>query len=104
MRPFGYERPRTCFVADFVGYENVFDADVVERAGGRAVARLDGGIALRCVGGPPSAKRVRLCVRSTALRVVPARGDGSAEQPNTLDGRVRDSVYLGGQVEKRSGC
>ncbi|TYB42456.1 ABC transporter ATP-binding protein [Actinomadura chibensis] len=94
-----YERPRTWFVADFVGYENFFDAEVVERAGDRAVARLDGGIALRCAGGPPTAGRVRLCVRSTALKVVPARGDGSAEPPNTLDGRVRDSVYLGGQVE-----
>ncbi|TMR05532.1 ABC transporter ATP-binding protein [Actinomadura soli] len=99
-----YERPRTWFVADFVGYENFFDADIVERAGDRAVARLDGGgIALRCFGGPAAGRgRVRLCVRSTALSVVPADA-GTADRPgdrtNTVSGRVRDSMYLGGQIE-----
>ncbi|WUI01288.1 ABC transporter ATP-binding protein [Spirillospora sp. NBC_00431] len=96
-----YERPRNWFVADFVGYENFFDADVVERAGDRAVARLDGGeIALHCFGGPAGRGRVRLCVRSTALTVAPAGADdGSGDRTNTIAGRVRDSMYLGGQVE-----
>ncbi|MFI0372913.1 ABC transporter ATP-binding protein [Actinomadura sp. 1N219] len=95
-----YERPRTWFVADFVGYENFFDADVVERAGDRAIARLDGGeVALRCFGGPAGRGRVRLCVRSTALSVLPADGDPSGDRTNTISGRVRDSMYLGGQIE-----
>ncbi|MGH3239705.1 MAG: ABC transporter ATP-binding protein [Spirillospora sp.] len=93
-----YERPRTWFVADFVGYENFFDADVVERAGDRTVARLTGAdIALHCVGGPAGRGRVRLCVRSTALSIADA--DAPGDGTNTIAGRVRDSMYLGGQVE-----
>ncbi|GAA4231927.1 ABC transporter ATP-binding protein [Actinomadura meridiana] len=94
-----YERPRTWFVADFVGYENFFDADIVERSGDRAVARLDGAdVALHCVGGPGKKGRARLCVRSTALSVVRA-DEVAGERTNTIDGRVKDSIYLGGQVE-----
>ncbi|TDD34599.1 ABC transporter ATP-binding protein [Actinomadura sp. KC06] len=94
-----YERPRNWFVADFVGYENFFDADIVERAGDRAIARLDGGeVALQCFGGPAGRGRVRLCVRSTALSVLPAE-ERPGDRTNTISGRVRDSMYLGGQIE-----
>ncbi|HJQ58316.1 MAG TPA: ABC transporter ATP-binding protein [Vineibacter sp.] len=86
-----YERPRSRFVADFVGMANIFDAEVVGRA--------DGGVRLRCaaLGGelaapatvPPERGPVSIVIRPEKLSL-----DKAPTAPG-LAGTVRNVVYRG---------
>src|SRR5262245_3247325 len=85
-----FERPRTRFVAEFIGKTNVVEA-VGEAPG--VVAR--DGLQLR-VGGAPVARgaRVSLSIRPHALALL---GEGEPAPPaeNLLVGRVERATYLG---------
>src|SRR5262249_4725808 len=81
-----YDRPRTRFVADFIGEINLFDG---QWDGGRFVT--DGGRALPAVmnGARPGAGAV--AVRPEEARIVAAT-DGA------IAGRIESANFLGGQV------
>jgi len=89
-----FERPRTRFVAEFIGKTNLVDA-VAE--GPDAVAR--DGVRLR-VGGPPLARsaRVALSIRPHAISLLE---DGAAAPPaaNVLGGVIERATYLGDAVD-----
>jgi spermidine/putrescine transport system ATP-binding protein len=94
-----YERPRTDFVAGFLGVSNLLDAEVTGKGERFADLRLSDGTVLRA----PSATmngggRVRIGVRPEKLRVV-ALVDGEADAPaadtNAIDGTVLDASYIG---------
>jgi len=93
-----YERPKTDFVAGFLGVSNLLDADVEGRGERFAELRMGDGSILRA---PASAvngeTRVRLGVRPEKLRVL-AIGDGTAaadSEVNALEGTVLDASYMG---------
>ena len=88
-----YERPRTRFVADFVGTNNLVPGDVAERHGerlvvstalGRLEAIANGSVASRCV----------LAIRpeNIAIVVTTSGGDGPG---NVVRGRIAFASYLG---------
>lgn len=81
-----YERPRTEFVAGFLGISNLLPGAVA----GDGLIRLDGGGEVRV---PPSAingrsGRVAVGVRPEKLRL-------GADEPNVIDGRVAETAYIG---------
>ena len=93
-----YDRPRTRFVADFVGAVNVFPGRVTSTAGGLRVA-LDGLGEVALPGPEPVAAfrpgdRVDLLVRPESVRLV-------SNPAGAAMARVRQITYLGQHTEVR---
>jgi spermidine/putrescine transport system ATP-binding protein len=94
-----YERPRTGFVAGFLGVSNLLDGEVVNRGEALTEVRVADGTVLRApselVNGATS---VRIGVRPEKLRVV-AVDEGSQDESdgslNRLGGTVLDASYIG---------
>jgi spermidine/putrescine transport system ATP-binding protein len=96
-----YERPKTEFVAGFLGVSNLLDAEVAGRSADWADLRLADGTMVRAPGGEVNgARHVRIGVRPEKLRVV-AIGDGATTVPvaagetNAIEGVVLDASYIG---------
>ena len=93
-----YERPKTEFVAGFLGVSNLLDAEVTGRGDPFADLRLADGTMLRApsaaLNGTP---RVRIGVRPEKLRVVALSGDAEAPtaDTNAIEGIVFDASYIG---------
>jgi spermidine/putrescine ABC transporter ATP-binding subunit len=79
-----YDRPRTRFVAEFIGEINLIEGTM---SGGRFAAADGGGLPARSAGDGPAA----LALRPEKLRIV-AAGAG------VIDGVVSDASFLGDQV------
>jgi iron(III) transport system ATP-binding protein len=86
-----YERPRTSFVASFIGASNILDCEVQV---GRAM--VDGIVLRLAAGGPVVARRGAVSIRPHAIDIRAAgRSHGEAGEVNTLPGVVRRHIYLG---------
>jgi spermidine/putrescine transport system ATP-binding protein len=87
-----YDRPRTTFVANFVGVSNLLAGVVRESAGGSATIEVEGGwrFAKRLARPPAAGERVLVAVRPEKLRV---SRDGRG-----LRGQFEDFVYLGSRA------
>jgi spermidine/putrescine transport system ATP-binding protein len=87
-----YERPKTAFVADFIGSLNALDLTIDEVVGGYAVARVgsDERVVAPVDGGHSVGDAVRFSVRPEHVRVGEAAAGGSR-----LEGTVAELVYLG---------
>jgi spermidine/putrescine transport system ATP-binding protein len=99
-----YDRPRTRFVADFIGTTNLLAGTVESVAGGSAVLELEAGG--RCVVGAdglaPGAA-VEVAIRPEALELVPrdgsdAGGPGADPAGCWLRGRIELSAYHGTSI------
>jgi spermidine/putrescine transport system ATP-binding protein len=89
-----YERPRTEFVAGFIGVSNLMPGRVESARDDGAVVRIDSGPLLKLPGARLSAgERCYAVVRPEKLRVVPG-GKKALEGPSVA-GLVESSVYLG---------
>jgi spermidine/putrescine transport system ATP-binding protein len=82
-----YERPRTAFVAGFLGKSNLLEGTV---AGDGRIALADGTIVHADTGGRTGAIAVGVRPEKIALG-----GDG----PNRIAGRVKESAYIGVATE-----
>ncbi len=93
-----YERPRTRFVADFLGMRNLVEATVVSVGGGAAALRTAGGVAFRAAddGGFRPGAGVLVGIRPERVRM-----DGAREGDNVLPGRLDDEIYLGDRTDWR---
>jgi putative spermidine/putrescine transport system ATP-binding protein len=92
-----YFRPRTEFVADFLGESNLIGATVDAVADGVAAVTIDGGARLRASarGDLMRQERVKILVRPEAVRLAPANGaDGHG-----FPGVVQERIFVG-QVTK----
>jgi spermidine/putrescine transport system ATP-binding protein len=91
-----YERPRTAFVAGFLGVSNLLEGEVAGRDGALVTVRMPDGALLRAPGdGVASSGPVRIGVRPEKLRVDASAGAGAANGFNALSGTVLDSSYIG---------
>lgn len=86
-----YKRPRTRFVADFLGLENVFSADA--DASGRV--RLEASPLALATATPPPRDRFTVAIRPEALRFLAQ--DATAE--NVIEGVVSLRMFLGATVK-----
>src|SRR3954465_3330577 len=94
-----YERPRTAFVANFLGISNLVDARIKARDNGHAKLETHDGAALevpseRCNGETD----VRVGVRPEKITLVPA-GEPVPDGSNVLRGRVVVAAFLGVSIQ-----
>ncbi len=94
-----YERPRTDFVAGFLGVSNLLDAEVTGRDDQFVNLRLGNGILVRApAAGVNGERRVRIGVRPEKLRVLAIgedHGGHDEAETNAIDGVVLDASYIG---------
>jgi spermidine/putrescine transport system ATP-binding protein len=93
-----YERPRTRFVADFLGVRNLVEATVAGVDGGLATLRTAGGLVFRAAddGGYSPGSAVCVGIRSERVHM-----DGAPDGDNTLAGTLDDEIYLGDRTDWR---
>jgi spermidine/putrescine transport system ATP-binding protein len=90
-----YERPRTTFVAGFIGVSNLMPGTVTAASGDRGTIRLDSGPELDTrVDGLRSGERCHAVVRPEKLRIGRAEDPAPNGEPS-VEGMVDSSVYLG---------
>ena len=92
-----YERPRTRFVADFIGQTNFLDVTVREASGDTAVIELPGVGAMRVrrpADGPTSGPAV-LAIRPEKIALLEDLAGGVPAGWNQLMGRLEEIVYVG---------
>ena len=85
-----YERPRSRYVAEFIGETNLFEGSVASVGDG--VLRMDtgeGALAVRCDGRPAPASTATISVRPERLRFA---GQG---ETNAIAGTLHDFAYRG---------
>ncbi len=93
-----YERPRSEFVAGFLGVSNLLDGDVAERDGELVQIRLANGVIIRAPAAATNgATKVRVGIRPEKLRVVHQGAEAASDtaETNGLDGTVFDASYVG---------
>jgi spermidine/putrescine transport system ATP-binding protein len=88
-----YERPRTTFVAGFIGVSNLMPGTVTMASGGRGTIKLDTGVEVEAsIDGIRSGERCHAVVRPEKLRI---SSDGFSDGLPGVDGVVHSSIYLG---------
>jgi spermidine/putrescine transport system ATP-binding protein len=91
-----YERPRTSFVAGFLGVSNLLDGEVAGRDAEWVHVRLADGAVIRVPGSSVNgATSLRVGVRPEKLRLRPGPDQASESGENALDGRILDASYIG---------
>jgi spermidine/putrescine transport system ATP-binding protein len=94
-----YERPRTAFVAGFLGVSNLLDGRLERRDGDLAEVVLSDGTRLRAPSdglNGTSAGPVRVGVRPEKLRLEPLTDDPAVTgERNALAGTILDASYVG---------
>ncbi len=83
-----YLRPRTRFIADFIGLSNIFTAS----SEGGAI-QLEGGPKLSCA--PPDKKQFSVALRPESLRLLEA----GEESPCVIEGIVQMRMFMGSSVK-----
>jgi spermidine/putrescine transport system ATP-binding protein len=95
-----YERPRTEFVANFLGQSNLLDGTVQSRDGDHAVVDVHNTTVRVPAGGLPASGKVRIGVRPEKLDLVQADSNGQGgDRRNALAGTVIDSSFIGVSIQ-----
>jgi spermidine/putrescine transport system ATP-binding protein len=90
-----YERPRTTFVAGFIGVSNLMPGEVTRANGTGTELRLDSGVDVRCdSGGAATGERVHAVVRPEKLQLRGADEPPPAGRPS-VEGLIESTLYLG---------
>src|SRR5947207_8232774 len=91
-----YERPRTAFVADFIGSLNALDLRVDELVGESAVMRLaeNGRVVVPVGAGHRTGESLRVAVRPERVQIEPA-GTPVLDGGSRLEGTIAEVVFLG---------
>jgi spermidine/putrescine ABC transporter ATP-binding subunit len=91
-----YDRPRTAFVADFIGEMNFLDGKVTEAAGGEYVLQTGTGVVVRGRGEAARGQSARVGIRPGRLSIVPGATNGA---DNAARAVVDTKMYLGDEVQ-----
>jgi len=96
-----YDRPRTRFVAEFIGETNLLAGRVVQRRGEAAAVTLGSGASVTCDRGGSfeTAQDVMVSVRPEMLHLVQ-----DADADNALPVTVEDHVYHGDHIRLHLDC
>jgi spermidine/putrescine transport system ATP-binding protein len=90
-----YERPRTTFVAGFIGVSNLMPGEVVSANGHGAEIKLDAGVTVRTESeGATSGERVHAVVRPEKLELH-RKDDPVPSGRASVEGIIESSLYLG---------
>ncbi len=85
-----YFRPRSAFVADFLGESNILDAEIAAAG----TVRAAGGLVVRVhsTAGLAAGQAVKVVIRPEAMRIL----EDGANAQNTATGTIADTVFGGG--------
>jgi spermidine/putrescine transport system ATP-binding protein len=90
-----YDRPRTTFVAGFIGVSNLMPGVAGHASGGSTELKLDSGVTLRAaVNGLEPGERCYAVVRPEKLGVTLVEEPAPVDRPS-VEGLVESSLYLG---------
>jgi spermidine/putrescine transport system ATP-binding protein len=91
-----YERPRTTFVAGFIGVSNLMPGEIVSANGSGADLKLDSGPTVHAADarGIAAGERAHAVVRPEKLEIQSA-GESPPSGQASLEGIVQSSLYLG---------
>jgi spermidine/putrescine transport system ATP-binding protein len=89
-----YERPRTKFVADFIGESNVFDATVVLKQNGIMTLQTETGMILAKEGDFTVGEMVHVSVRPEKIKFSETAFEGFK-----LAGLVKEHIYVGSVIK-----
>jgi putative spermidine/putrescine transport system ATP-binding protein len=90
-----YDKPRSAFVADFIGKSNFFEGEIAEPG----VFRTRAGLRIRFAGEGRSGAAV-LAVRPERMAILRGSGgDGASEPPNSVAGVAKVVTFLGPTTE-----
>jgi spermidine/putrescine transport system ATP-binding protein len=94
-----YHRPKTTFVANFIGQANILGAEVLSRDGDRARVRLEGGLELLVNAEylPEGAERALISIRPEKIALRKARQAGE----NVFEATVEDELFKGATDQLR---
>jgi spermidine/putrescine transport system ATP-binding protein len=92
-----YERPRSRFVADFIGQTNFLEVDVVGVDGDVVTVDLPGSGRLRArhPAGAAATDRMTLAVRPEKISLIGDLPEGEAAGWDRLSGRLIEIIYVG---------
>jgi spermidine/putrescine transport system ATP-binding protein len=92
-----YERPRTRFVADFIGQTNFIEVDVLAASGEMAEVEAPGSgrLQARAPDGVAPAGRMTLAVRPEKISLLSDLPGGQVHGWDVLRGRLEEIVYVG---------
>jgi spermidine/putrescine ABC transporter ATP-binding subunit len=94
-----YARPRSRFVADFVGLSNFLDGHVDALDGARMLVRVgEARVAVPALPGARAGQAVPLFIRPAAVELLAADAPGG---PDVLAARVESATYLGDRMDYR---
>ena len=97
-----YERPRTEFVANFLGVSNLIDGKLGATQGGLAMVETHDGAQLHVPAdrvGPHDTDSIRVGVRPEKITLVPANGASPDGDGNALRGTVVVAAFLGTSIQ-----
>ncbi|WP_044240950.1 ABC transporter ATP-binding protein [Chondromyces apiculatus] len=87
-----YHRPKTTFVANFIGQANILHASVVAREARQARVELEGGLTLTTSEElPEGAERVLVSIRPEKVWIEKERGEGD----NWFEATIEDELFQG---------
>jgi spermidine/putrescine transport system ATP-binding protein len=90
-----YDRPRTEFVAGFIGVSNLMPGSVASVHGREVDVRLDSGPTVRAAAdGVGAGDRCHIVVRPEKLQIALVEEPGAGDRPS-VEGVVESAVYLG---------
>ncbi|MFN8592428.1 MAG: ABC transporter ATP-binding protein [Thermomicrobiales bacterium] len=92
-----YERPRTRFVADFIGQTNFLDVDVLGVSGELSEVEVPGSgrLQARAPIGGAAGGRMTLAVRPEKISLLSDLPGGAVHGWDTLTGRLEEIIYVG---------
>ena len=96
-----YERPRTEFVANFLGVSNLIDGKLVRSEGGLSSVETHDGARLHVPSdrvGPHDTDSIRVGVRPEKITLVPANGKTHGDR-NALRGTIVVAAFLGTSIQ-----
>jgi spermidine/putrescine ABC transporter ATP-binding subunit len=91
-----YDRPRTAFVADFIGEMNFLEGKITEAADGQYELDTGTGVVVRGRGNPTPGRPARVGIRPARMRIAAGEPDGSI---NTAAAVVATKMYLGDEIQ-----
>jgi spermidine/putrescine transport system ATP-binding protein len=91
-----YDRPRTAFVADFIGEMNFLDGTVRQAADGEFDLDTGTGVVVQARGNPTQGQSARVGIRPARLRMTSGAAPGHV---NTAKAVVETKMYLGDEVQ-----
>ncbi len=91
-----YDRPRTAFVADFIGEMNFLEGTVSRTEDGEYDVTTAGGVVVRARGEATRGQAVKVGIRPARMRITGATDDGVV---NAARAAVDTKMYLGDEVQ-----